>query len=86
MFYIRSISLTHLRNSCNSPFKVIYLKNLTGEMCFIYKQNIQLLSPFWALETLSLYLSGIFLLLFQILSDELLLTYSPIHVFGHPEL
>lgn len=55
-------------------------------MCFIYKQNIQLLSPFWALETLSLYLSGIFLLLFQILSDELLLTYSPIHVFGHPEL
>lgn len=55
-------------------------------MDFIYRQNTQLPSPSWAPETLSLDLSGIFLLLLQLLSDELLLTYSPIHVAAHPEL
>lgn len=84
MYYLRSVSLTNLRNSHNSPFRVISMKNLTGEMYFIYRQNMQFFSPSWALETLSLDLSGIFLLLLQLLSDELLLTYSPIPVVGHP--
>lgn len=55
-------------------------------MHFIYRSNIQLPSPSWALETLSLDLSGSFLLLFQLLSDEFLLMYSPIQMAGHLEL